>query len=206
MSDAAARAHIRKALEELKLTRYGWPKSNKPTGHMRNVEVELEAALHELAPAKPKIDLGPIIAGGRPLLDQDLTHVTDGFDDHGSVWPALDDGIGHPGIVVIAPELVEITGHGRARRRDGNPNGQSLNIAVGASGLEYWIGHLENLAAVGAKVKPGGRLGTISPNHEAPHVHVGINARKVLGHDFAHHTNYTHGAPTIGVQLRSSGH
>lgn len=205
MSDAAARAHIRKAREELKLTRYGWPKSGKPTGHMRNVDAELAAALRELEPAKPKLDLGPILAGGVPLLAFDLTHVTDGMDEHGSVWPALDTGIGHPGIAVIAPELVEVTGHGSAKRRDGTPNGRSINIAVGASGLEYWIGHVEQLAAVGAKVKRGGRLGVISANHEAPHVHVGINGRKLLGHDFAHHTNYSHGAPTIGAQLRNAG-
>jgi hypothetical protein len=146
-------------------------------------------------------ELGPIVRGGRALVAQDLTHITDGMTAHGSVWPALDDGVGHPGLVVIAPEDVTVTGHGRAKRRDGRPDGVSINIAAGGSKLEYWIGHLQDPVAVGSRVKKGQRLASISPNHEAPHVHVGINAVALIGHDLAHHSDYTHGAPLIGVQL-----
>jgi hypothetical protein len=200
-----AQTLIDQALAELKLTKYGWPKTNKPTGHMENVVTLLGKARASLdpppKPPKPKVDLGPVIKGGVPILQQDLTHETGGLTG----FPAFDDGIGHPGMVVIAPETVTITGHGHAVRRDGTPNGLSLNLAVGASGIRYWIGHLENLAPIGAKVKKGGQLATISPNHEAPHVHVGIDAAGLIGHELLHHTDYTHGAPTVGAQLKAAG-
>jgi hypothetical protein len=155
--------------------------------------------------AVAKVNLGPVIPGGQAMLLHDLTHITDGMDAGGSVWPAFDDGIGHPGMAVLAPEALTITGHGHAKRRDGNPNGLSINIAVGASKIEYWIGHLENLAPIGAKIKKGGQIASISPNHEAPHVHFGINALPLIGHDLDHHTDYTHGAPTVGAQLKAAG-
>jgi hypothetical protein len=34
-----------------------------------------------------------------------------------------------------------------------------------------------------------------------PHVHLAIDARPLLGHHLISHTDYTHGAPTIGAQL-----
>jgi hypothetical protein len=161
---------------------------------------ELEAEL-----AGPKVPaLAAIVPGGKPILSQDLTHVTSGLTAGGSVWPALDDGVGHPGLPVLAPEALKITGHGRAVRRDGRPDGSSLNLAVGASGLEYWVGHLDSPAPVGARVKRGDRVGVISHNHEAPHVHWAINARPLIGKDLAHHTNYTHGAVLIGTQLAAA--
>jgi hypothetical protein len=197
---------IDRALAELKLTRYGWPKNGKPTGHMKNVVDLLEQAKGDIAPKPNHLILGPVIPGGLPILEQDLTHITDGMTEGGSVWPAFDDGVGHPGMAVLAPEMLTITGHGHAKRRDGSPNGLSINVAVGASKIRYWIGHVEMPAAVGTVVKAGGKIAVISANHEAPHVHFGIDAIPLIGHDFAHHTNYTHGAPTVGAQLRAAGH
>lgn len=202
-ADRKRLAKLRAAVVELKRTTEGY--RTAPTGiHWRRALARLDELERDLsAPAPPKVPaLGPIVRGGAPLLEHDLTHRTDGLDAHGSVWPAFDDGIGRPGLVVIAPELVTITGHGRAVRRDGRPNGRSLDLAIGASGLEYWIGHLEQPAPVGSRVRKGARLGVISANHEAPHVHVAVNARPLLGRDLEHHTNYTHGAPRIGAQLR----
>jgi len=203
---------IDKAVAELKLTRYGYTELKAPSGHWAAGLKLLAQARATLDPPKrvqAKVDLGPIVRGGTSILQMDATHVTDGMNLHGSVWPALDDGFGHPGLTVIAPENVRVTGHGHAKRRDGRPNGVSINIAVGDSGIEYWIGHLDTtgLAPVGAKVKKGGKLGVITANHEAPHVHLGINACKLLGgKDLLHHNDYTHGAPLIGLQLKNAGH
>lgn len=195
---------------ELKKTTVGYKALKLPvSGHWASALKLLDDLHHELTPPAPKprgrVVLGPVIAGGHSILDQDLTHITDGMTDGGSVWPAFDDGVGHPGMKVLAPERLKITGHGQALRRSGRPNGKSINIAIGASGIEYWIGHLEDVAAIGAIVQKGGKIGVISANHEAPHVHFGINARTLLGRDLDHHANYTHGAPKVGVQLRAAG-
>lgn len=193
-------AKLNAAKAQLRKTTRGYT----PTGvYWREAFALLDQLADDLSvPPAPKVpQLGPVVRGGKPILEQDLTHITGGLTAGGSVWPAFDEAIGRPGLTVIAPEAVTVTGHGRARRRDGNPNGQSINLAVGASGIEYWFGHLENLAPVGAKVKKGGRLGTISPNHEAPHVHVGINAKPLIGRDLDHHANYTHGATKVGLDL-----
>jgi hypothetical protein len=151
-------------------------------------------------PKPPKVNLGPVINGGKTILDQDLTHRTDGVPG----FAAFDDGIGHPGMAVIAPEALTITDHGSAVRRDGTPDGGSV-YATGSSGIRYWIGHVENRAAIGMKIQKGATFCTISPNHEAPHVHWGLDASALIGHELIHHDDYTHGAPTVGEQLRKAG-
>lgn len=158
----------------------------------------LAGLLRDLEPPAPSgaPALGPVVPGGRSILLEDLTHETGGLPG----FPAFDAGFGHPGLAVLAPELLTVTKIGRAVRRDGSPDGKSVH-ATGRSGLRYWIGHVENVPAIGAKIAKGKRLATISPNHEVPHVHVGINADSVLGHELEHHTDYTHGAPTLGAQL-----
>jgi hypothetical protein len=143
-------------------------------------------------------DLGPVVSGGRPMLNHDLTHITGGLPD----YPAFDDGF-VAGVGVIAPEDLEVTRHSSARRRDGNPNGKAL-YATGKSGLLYWFGHIEDMVPVGARLSKGERLGVISANHEAPHVHVGVDARGLLGKQFVSHDDYTHGGPTIGSQLETA--
>lgn len=203
MTDRQRLAKLRAAVTQLKATTAGYRKA--PTGvHWRTAFALLEELEADLsAPPPPPVPaLGPVVKGGQTVLEHDLTHITDGLTADGSVWPAFDDAIGHPGMVVIAPEPGVVTGHGHAKRRDGRPDGQSVNVFVGQSGIEYWIGHVENVAPVGARVRKGGRLGTISPNHEQPHVHVGVNALRLVGRDLEHHTDYTHGAPTVGAQLR----
>jgi hypothetical protein len=142
-------------------------------------------------------DLGPVVAGGRSVLEQDLTHATDGLPG----YPAFDDGF-RAGTVVIAPEPLTITRIGWTRRRDGRPNGRS--VYARGEAFDWWFGHLESPAPVGAHLRRGERVGVVSANHEAPHVHVGISAERLLGAELAHRTDYRHGAPSVGQQLREA--
>lgn len=169
--------------------------------HWRRAHKELATLKNALEPKQTvKVPaLGPVVRGGKPILDQDLTHETGGVPHH----PAFDDAIGRPGVAVIAPEPMTIERLGHAVRRDGSPNGRSVH-ASGASGLHYWFGHLDDCLPAGTKVRKAQQFAVISANHEAPHVHVGIDARRLLSHDLAHHTNYTHGAAKVGTQLRKA--
>lgn len=148
---------------------------------------------YEPPPAIPQ--LGPVVPGGMRVLDHDLTHATGGLPG----FPAFDDGFS-AGQLVIAPEPVQVTQLGRARRRDGRPNGLSL-WATGASGIVYWMGHVARPVTVGTRAKLGGRLAIVSANHESPHLHVGIDASALIGRELEHHTDYTHGGPTVREQL-----
>ncbi len=172
---------------------------NPEGGHYKAILRDLATLEKDLAPKpNPKVPmLGPVVPNGKSILMQDLTHETGGVPHH----PAFDDAVGHPGLAVIAPEALTIEYIGHATRRDGSPNGRSIH-ATGASGIHYWIGHVEDVLPVGTKVQKGRKMAVISANHEAPHVHVGVDARKINGgKDLLHHTNYTHGAPLVGVQL-----
>lgn len=158
----------------------------------------LRVLLLDLDPPKPQgvPNLGPVIAGGQSILLEDFTHATSGVP----FYPAFDTGVGHPGLAVIAPETVAVTKLGRFTRRDGTPDGRSV-YADGRSGLRYVFGHLENVVANGTTIRKGGRVGVISANHEAPHLHLGIDARALLGRELDHHTDYTHGSTPLGEQL-----
>ena len=175
----------------------------KKTGKGSEWRAALEA-LDELAedlelekPASPKVPaLGWVVKGGVSALTHDLTHATDGVDH----MPAFDEGFGLPGLGVIAPESLTVTKIGRFVRRDGKPNGRSV-YATGESGIRWVFGHVEDVPEVGAKIRKRAQFCTISPNHEVPHLHCGVDARALTGRDLEHHTNYTHGAPTVGAQL-----
>jgi len=158
----------------------------------------LAADLELEKPATPNVPaLGPVVKNGVSVLTHDLTHATDGVDN----MPAFDEAVGSPGLAVIAPEGLTVTKIGRFVRRDGRPNGRSV-YATGTSGINWVFGHVEGPPAVGATIRKGAEFCTISSNHEAPHLHCGIDARALTGGaDLEHHTNYTHGAPTVGVQL-----
>lgn len=187
MNDRKRAELLRRAVRELR------------AGHVNRTLELLEQLRRDLVPPPPPgaPNLGPVIAGGRSILLEDLTHATGGLPG----FPAFDAGFGRPGVAVIAPERLTVTKIGRARRRDGSPNGRSVH-ATGASGLRYWFGHVEQPPAVGAELRKGARVALISANHEVPHLHVGIDARALIGHELEHHTDYTHGGPTLGAQLR----
>lgn len=147
-------------------------------------------------PLKMVPDLGPIYRGGMSLLLHDLTHPTAGLPP-GSVYPAFDDGW-KAGRTVVAPEALTVVDQSGAA-------GGDAFYARGESSLEYWIGHIVAAPATGARFRKGQKMGVIaniSLNQGGPHVHCGINARPLLGKDFLHHKDYSHGAPTVGVQLR----
>lgn len=138
-------------------------------------------------------DLGPIYRGGRSLLLQDLTHETDGVPG----YPAFDDGW-KAGRAVIAPERLTVT------QQSGSQGGDAF-YAQGDSSIEYWIGHVVRAPATGTRFRKGTTLSTIASipySDGGPHVHTGINARPLIGHELLHHTDYSHGAPTVGEQLR----
>lgn len=202
MTDAQRAATLARARAALQRTTQGYTQF-KQTGKgdaWKAALKELDTLAADLAPPKPKLPaLGPVVVGGRTVLEQDLTHATDGVPG----YPAFDDGFNHPGLAVIAPETFKVTKIGRFVRRDGTPDGKSV-YGTGASGIRWVFGHLENVPAVGATVKANAKFATISPNHEQPHVHVGVNAKALIGHELAHHTNYTHGAATVGQQLAAS--
>lgn len=151
---------------------------------------------HAAVPVYPQ--LGPLTASGKSLLDHDLTHATGGLPG----FPALDTGW-YAGCPLLAPEVIEVTGHGRARRRDGKPNGLSVH-ATGASGIRYWFGHVARPAKVGAKLPLGAVVAYVSANHEEPHGHVGVDARAIIGRELEHRTDYRHGAPTIREQFQAA--
>lgn len=142
-------------------------------------------------------DLGPVFKGGQSVLQHDLTHATSGIP----LYPAFDDAF-NVGITIIAPENLTVT-------RDSSSNPGDAFYAEGASGLRYWFGHLAAAPAVGRKISKGQYVGEVGPNDlgGGPHVHVAVNVEKIWGanQQLSHHTNYTHGAATIGQQL-AAGH
>lgn len=202
MTDKQRLALLRKAEAALRQTQEGY--TNAPNGpNWREAFKYLERLAQDLTPHKNVPDLGPVTKGGKSVLLQDLTHETGGFpnENSDSVMPAFDDAIGHPGLAVIAPEALTVTRQSSAQRRDGNPNGKAF-YATGVSGIKYWFGHVDASPAVSAKFKKGQKMAAISSNHEAPHLHIGVDARALNGgKDLLHHTDYTHGAPLVGTQL-----
>lgn len=142
-------------------------------------------------PPKPKPavpNLGPVYVGGQSILHHDLTHETDGLPG----YPAFDDGW-VAGRQVIAPEDMVIT-------RIGSAQGGSSVYATGRSLMRYWFGHVALPSPLGP-VKKGRAFAVISSHESPPHVHVGIDAKPLIGHELIHHTDYSHGAPTVGAQL-----
>jgi len=143
---------------------------------------------------KPRVpQLGPVWVGGVSLLRQDLTHMTSGkLLGEYNTYPALDDAFWR-GTNIIAPEPLTVTQQSSADYGD-------AFYATGVSTMKYWFGHLERAPITGAKFAKGAYIGRVGP-HPRPHVHVGIDARPLIGSVLQHHTNYTHGAPLVGVQL-----
>lgn len=142
----------------------------------------------------PKLPaLGPVFVGGKSVLDHDLTHATGGIP----LYPAFDDAF-KAGTPIIAPEYLIVT-------RDSSSRPGDAFYAKGRSGLRYWFGHLVKAPPVGTSFAKGAVVGTVLDHNigGGPHVHVGINIedRYGAGKQLAHHTNYTHGAPTVRAQL-----
>lgn len=143
---------------------------------------------------KPVVpELGPICEGGASILVHDLTHETDGLPG----YPAFDDGW-VAGRRIIAPEDCEVT------EQSGSQGGDAFYLC-GESSIAYWIGHASASPRTGRRFRKGETMSTIAnilPSQGGPHVHCGIDARPLIGRELLHHDDYTHGAPTVGEQLR----
>ena len=142
----------------------------------------------------PVPDLGPLYNGGASVLNHQLTHNTDGI----ALYPAYDDGWVY-GRTVLAVEDLVVT-----KASSANPG--DAFYAAGKSKLLYWYGHLIVAPPVGREFHKGEKVGEIA-NQRAPHVHLGIDARQLVGRPLlyganGHGPDYTYGSPTVGVQLK----
>lgn len=194
MNDKQRLALLRVARKELRQTEKGYHEQGPHWGPANAALDKLEADLKSTVKPPPKVpNLGPIKAGGRSVLQQDCTHITDGLG-----WPAFDD-IGPPGTSVIAPEDVLVYDS------TSNAQGGDAFYVEGVSGIRYWVAHITTVPAQGRRFKKGEKMTTISSQHKVPHVHLGIDARKLLnGKHLRTHYDYSHGAPLIGTQLAAA--
>ena len=87
------------------------------------------------------------------------THMTDGLG-----WPAVDI-MGNPGQPVASPASGTIVRHGSAQ------GGEALYLRAN-DGTMYWLGHIDDMLPVGARVRKGQTIARISANHPRPHVHL----------------------------------
>lgn len=189
MTDRQRLTKLLAAEQALKRTRNGYT----PTGvHWRTAMKLINEVQRDLTPS-PVPNLGPVWRGGKSVLNHDLTHPTSGIP----LYPAFDDAFVQ-GRVIIAPEAITVT-------RDSSANPGDAFYATGQSKIRWWFGHLRAAPKVGTKFVKGEQVGTVAPNSVGggPHVHVGVNVELLLGagRELVHHTNYTHGAPTVGSQL-----
>lgn len=157
----------------------------------------------------PVPDLGPLYRDGASVLLHQLTHNTDAPADPSDsaydlaeFYPAYDDGW-IAGRWVLAVEDLVVTKASSARPGD-------AFYATGKSRLRYWYGHLIQAPSVGREFRKGEVVGAIAyqPNGSS-HVHLGIDARPLIGHRLLFGANgngpdYTYGSPTVGVQLREA--
>lgn len=195
MTDRRRLQILRQARRHLERTTKGYveyERTGKGSEWRRALEA-LDALARSLEPS-PVPDLGPVWRGGRSVLEHDLTHATSGLPR----YPAFDDAF-RAGVEVIAPEdLVVIPPRTSAR-----PG--AAFYARGRSKIRYWFGHLDRAPDPGTRYVTGQVMARVA-HHPGftPHVHVGINVELLLGEgkELEHHRDYTHGAPTVGEQLR----
>lgn len=197
MTESQRLALLRTAREELARTQQGhvqWVADGKPKTHWLRAEAALARLEADLEPS-PVPNLGPVWRNGKSVLLHDLTHATTGIP----LYPAFDDAF-RQGEVVIAPEAIEVI----SPLTSSNPG--DAFYALGRSKLRYWFGHLDRRPTPGTKFAKGDAVGKVCANTigGGPHVHCGINVELLLGvgRQLAHHTDYTHGALTVGEQLR----
>ncbi len=206
MNDAQRLELLRSARTDLSATKQGfqeWDENHVGT-HWPDAMRKLKRLELDLMP-DPLPAIGPVVRGGRSVLNASLTHNTDGIP----LYPAFDDGWA-VGRAVIAPEpLVVISPYTSA-----NPG--AAFYARGDSKLRYWFGHLSSSPRIGRKFAKGEQVGVIAPQYRPDgsanhHVHIGVNVELLLGSgksllygSTGHGPDYTTGAPTIGAQLRKA--
>ena len=186
---------INEAIAELKLTKEGYPKKLVPGTHWAKAMPKLNKLAQDFKPDPIVVpNLGPVWSGGKSVLLHDLTHATSRI----SRFPAFDDAF-EQGTVILACEDMEVYD-------DSSSNPGEAFYTLGKSKLRYWYGHLDRSHPVHTKFRKGDAVGRVCANNigGGPHVHVGINIELLVGagKELLHHTNYTHGAPLVGVQLK----
>lgn len=198
MTDKQRLELLRKGMDELKLTTQGyvqWVEEGKKGGHWARAMLALNKLEKDLIPV-PVPPLGPLWAGGKSVLLHDLTHRTAGIP----LYPAFDDAF-NQGRVIIAPEAMTVI----EPLTDSSPG--LAFYCRGRSKLRYWFGHLDRRHPIGTVFSKGEAIGKVAANMigGGPHVHCGINIELLVGEgkQLLHHTDYTHGAPLVGVQLRN---
>lgn len=139
------------------------------------------------SPPSPVPDLGKLTQGGRDLLELRLTHPTSGIPN----FPAIDAGW-ITGLDVYAVENMKVTQASSANVGD-------ACYMMGQSSIEYWYGHLQLAPPVGRVFSRGDKVGDISSHPRGAHVHMGMNATRLIGKDLVY--GYSHGVPTVGQQL-----
>jgi hypothetical protein len=204
VTDKERLALVRQVERELTRTGQGYVQwsQDKQGGHWPKALAGLTKLERDFQ-APPVPDLGPVWDGGKSVLLHDLTHATSGIP----LYPAFDDAF-NQGRVIIAPEKIEVGWKyedGKWIRKLSSANPGAAFYARGVSDLGWWFGHLDRAHPLGTKFAKGDAIGRVAANNigGGPHAHVGINSELILGpgKQFLHHTNYTHGAPTVGVQL-----
>lgn len=190
MTDRQRLALVRKAQAELRLTKTGY----SPHGVHWKPALEALQALEDDLDGPDVPALGPVWIGGKTVLLHDLTHATSGIP----LYPAFDDAF-RQGTVIVAPEALTVI----APLTSSRPG--DAFYARGASKLRYWFGHLDRDHPIGTRFAKGAAVGRVAANTigGGPHVHVGINVELLLGEgrQLVHRTDYSHGAPLVGVQL-----
>jgi hypothetical protein len=141
-------------------------------------------------------DLGPLWNGGLSLLQHDLTHATSGIDN----YPACDDAF-DAGREIIAPDACEVW------KKDTSAHpGEALYLR-GLQKIDLWVAHIDRDYDLGKKFNKGDFIARVIDTDigGGPHVHCGINIERLVGagKELIHHTNYTHGAPIVGQQLKA---
>lgn len=194
MTDKQRDVLLRSAMADLRKTEEGY-KDNPNGPNWRNAFRKLEELQADLA--KPPVPLlGPVLEGDKAMLEYAPTHNTDGVPNH----PAFDAGFGQAGRWVIAPETLTVT------KQSGAVGGDAV-YARGASGIEYWIGHIGPPPATGVKFPKGSRITRIADQSGTDHVHWGLDVRPLTGQGLKYGANgdgpdYTWGSPSIGAQLK----
>jgi hypothetical protein len=142
--------------------------------------------------------MGPLYVGGTSVLNNQLTHNTDGIP----YFPAYDDGW-VAGRAVLAVEDLVVD----SVVTSSSP-GEAF-YATGVSKMRFWYGHLTSHPPYGHHYKRGETVGWIYNQGWKSHVHLGIDARPLIGHSLLYGANgngpdYTTGSPTVGVQLKQA--
>jgi hypothetical protein len=146
-------------------------------------------------------EIGPVQPGGPSLLDQQLTHETSGIP----LFPAFDTAWGAGGgVACIAPEDCVVD------TKDTSSRPGEAVFLTGASGLRYWVGHLDRDWPLGTRLRKGDLIGrTLAVPGKSDHAHWGVNAEAILGRgqQLAYGATgkgppYTYGSSTIREQLR----